>query len=121
MAETRVVVGASTQWPEVLAIRFLDRQIIDAGETSPHQSVVIEFPVFVSVRAKPILRVVMPLVCEAHGDTISVVGPQFLDKPVVQAAKITTRCFQVPGVGLLVLRSPATAVLSLSPRVDAWL
>src|ERR1044072_8036860 len=79
-----MIVGASTEGPEVLAIRFLDRQIVDAGITPAHQSVVVEFPVLVSVRAKPILRVVVPLICEAHGDAISVEGPQLLDEPVVE-------------------------------------
>src|ERR1044071_9979843 len=49
-----------------------------------HQSIGVELPVLVAVRAKPIARIVMPLKGEADLDPASFKNPQFLDQPIVQ-------------------------------------
>src|SRR5438874_1309012 len=49
-----------------------------------HETMLVELPVLVAVRAEPLAGVVMPLVGEAHGDAVAVEGPQFLDEPVVE-------------------------------------
>src|SRR5687767_14629082 len=47
--------------PVKLAIRGNDRQIVDGGDTPAHQSSLVEFPVLISVRAEPVVGVVVPL------------------------------------------------------------
>src|ERR1700730_7464257 len=48
-----------------------------------HQSVFVVIPVFVPVRAKPIARVVMPLVGKPNRDPAPVKCPQLLNQTVV--------------------------------------
>src|SRR5262245_23487656 len=81
-----MLVGAPAEWPVILALAFLDGQIVGAGNAQAHQSVLVEFPVLVAVAAKPVSAVVMPFVGKAHGDAVVVEGPNFLDQTVVQLA-----------------------------------
>jgi hypothetical protein len=46
----------------------------------------VELPVLIAVGAKPVSRIVVVLVGEAHGDAIAAEGPEFLDEPVVELA-----------------------------------
>src|SRR5882757_1956281 len=77
-------IRTSSQRPMKFAIRLLDGKIIDAREPQTHQAVFIEFPILVSIGAGPVTGVVMAFISEAHGDAISVMGPEFFDKPIVQ-------------------------------------
>ena len=79
-----MIVGPPPVRPVKLAVRLQDRQIVDAGMAAAHQSVFVELPVFVAVGAEPVAVVVMPFVGEAHGDPVSVEGPQFFDQAVVE-------------------------------------
>src|SRR5688572_3428891 len=72
--------------PAELAICFLDRQVVDAGEAPAHQAVLGELPVLVAVGAEPVPRVVVPLVLEAHGDEVAHEAPELLLQPVVELA-----------------------------------
>src|ERR1700676_1923899 len=74
----------SAKRPTILAIRFLDRKIIDACEPQTHQAIIIELPILVAVRAIPISRVVVPLIREAHSNAIAGKGPKLFYKPVIQ-------------------------------------
>src|SRR5262244_667305 len=84
LREARMLVGAPTQRPMVFPVTLLHREVIDAGDTPTHESALIEFPVFVSIRAKPVAGVIMPFVGKAHRNTVAVKGPQLLDEPIVE-------------------------------------
>src|SRR3569832_745752 len=73
-----MVVGAAAEWPEKLAVGFLDGQVVDAGEAAHHVAVLVEFPVLVAIRAVPLSGIVMPFVGEAHGDAVAGTGPQII-------------------------------------------
>jgi hypothetical protein len=73
--------------PEILSLLFLNQQIIDAGVARRHQTLFIELPVFIAVRAKPVSGVVMPLIDETNGDPIIMKRPEFLDQPVVKLVR----------------------------------
>src|SRR5262245_66300887 len=49
-----------------------------------HQTVFVELPVLVAVRAEPVTRIVVPFVGEAHGDPILLKRPELLDQSVVE-------------------------------------
>src|SRR5437867_3208453 len=73
-----------TKWPVILAVRFLDRQVVNGGKPKSHQAVVIKIPVLVAIGTEPIPGVIMPFVGEPHGDTVCVVSPKLFDQPVVK-------------------------------------
>src|SRR6202166_5346170 len=70
--------------PLILALRLLDWQIVDGSESQAHQPVLIELPILIAIRAKPIPRVIVPFISEAHGDTVSLERPKLFDQPTVQ-------------------------------------
>ena len=84
VAQSRVVVGAPSAWPVKLALRLLDRQVIDAGVPRIHQTLVIKFPILVAVSAEPTARVIVILIRKPNRDAIAGESPQFLDQPVVE-------------------------------------
>ena len=79
-----MIVGAPSQRPMEFAIGFADREIVDACHALLHQPVFVELPVLVPVGTKPVARIVMPFVREAHGDMCFVEGPKFLDQAIVE-------------------------------------
>src|SRR5690242_20265356 len=79
-----MTVGSAARRPMILAVGLADGKVVDAGESHPHQAVVVEFPVLVAVGAEPVLRVVVTLVGEAYGNAIRLESPHLLDEPVVQ-------------------------------------
>ena len=81
-----MIVWPGAQGPVVLALFCSDRQIVDAGNSSLHQAVDIEFPVLIAVAAKPIEAVVVPLVSKAHRNTVLTESPNLFDQPVVEFA-----------------------------------
>src|SRR6516162_8082213 len=44
IAQARVIVGTAAKRPVILAPALLDRQVVNAGNTHAHESVLIEFP-----------------------------------------------------------------------------
>ena len=84
IAQRKMVIGAAPERPMVLALRLLDRQIVDAGDPNPHQPVLVELPVLFAVTTKPVATVVMSLVGEAHRDPVLAEGPDFLDQAIVE-------------------------------------
>ncbi len=70
--------------PMELAVFHLDRQVINRGVSCPHQTVVIELPIFVSVGSKPVAGFVMPFLGKADCDAILSEGPELLDETVLQ-------------------------------------
>jgi len=65
-------------------VGFVDRQIVDGSEASLHHASRIELPILVSVRAEPVAAVVMPLISEAHGNSVVAEGPEFLDQAIIE-------------------------------------
>ena len=76
----------ATLRPTILALRFGDRQIVDAGVTALHEPVRIELPILVAVRAIPVVGIVAPFVSEAHGDAVVAERPQLFDESILQLA-----------------------------------
>src|SRR5664279_2209890 len=70
--------------PTELSFALVDRSVVDTGDTSAHQSVLVELPVFVAVTAKPLAGVVVPLVGEAHCNAVLTKGPELLDEAIIQ-------------------------------------
>jgi len=83
IAQRRMIVGAR-QAASGTCARFLDWQIVDAGDAQTHQPVLVEFPVLIAVAAEPGAAVVMPLIGEAHAMRLSAKSPEFLDQAVVK-------------------------------------
>src|SRR4026207_891122 len=79
-----MLIWTTPQWPVILALRLLYRQVVDAGDTVPHVTVIVEFPVFIAVGPKPITGIVMPLVGKPDGNQITLTRPQLLDKAIVE-------------------------------------
>src|SRR5215831_13795884 len=84
LAQRGVIIGPSPQWPMVLAFGFLDWEIVDAGDASAHQSLLIKFPILVAIAAEPIAAVVMPFVRKPYCDTVLTKGPDLLNQAVIQ-------------------------------------
>ena len=72
----------SKRLPQELSLFDADRDIVDAGFAAAHEPILVEFPLFIAMRAEPVARVVVPLILKAHRDVIVVEGPQFFDEPV---------------------------------------
>src|SRR5258708_3181763 len=79
-----MAVGTLAKRPVIHAFVLADRQVVDAGDTQPHQPVVVELPVFVAVSAEPVAAVVMPRLGKAHRDAIFPEDPDLLDESVVE-------------------------------------
>src|SRR6266550_5438760 len=77
-------IRTAPKWPMIFSLRFLDREIVDAGMAKPHQAMVTKLPILIAIRAEPIPGIIVPFVGEAHGNAIPGVSPEFFDKPVVQ-------------------------------------
>ena len=68
----------------VFAITVGNREIVDAREALLHEPVRIEFPVLITVGAKPLAGGVVLFVGEPDGNVIVRESPDLLDQPVVQ-------------------------------------
>src|SRR5262249_3087135 len=79
-----MIVRATALRPAILALRLVDRHVVDAGVPDPHQALVVELPVLVPVGPEPLARRVAELVGEAHRDAVGPERPQLLDQPVLQ-------------------------------------
>ena len=44
-----MVIRTAPQGPVVLALSFLDRQVINAGQTTAHETILGELPVFIAI------------------------------------------------------------------------
>src|SRR5882672_6977132 len=99
--QTWVVVGTAPQRPMIFALTFRNRQIVDAGDTQSHQAVLVEFPVFVAVAAKPMTAVVVPLVGKSHGYSVLAKRPEFFNQPIVEFAGPLAREKRLDGIAAL--------------------
>ena len=65
----------------IFPLALLDREVIYAGNAPAHKALLIEFPVFVAVAAKPAAAIIMPFVGKTHRDAVLAEGPDFLEVP----------------------------------------
>src|ERR1700735_375906 len=79
-----MLIRPSPQRPTIFPLRFLDRQIVDARKTQPHQPVLLKLPVLIPIRPKPVPRIVVRFISKTHRDAIPFKRPKLLDQPVVQ-------------------------------------
>jgi len=79
-----VIVGSPPERPVIFPVGFVDRQIVDGSKASLHHASLIKLPVLVSVGPEPVAAVVMPLISEAHGNSVIGEGPEFLDQAIIQ-------------------------------------
>src|ERR1700722_1608301 len=100
-AQARVLRGTSAERPMIFALGLRNRQIVDAGDAQSHQSMLVEFPVFIAVAAKPMTAVVVPLVGKSHGYSVVAKGPEFLDEPIVEFAGPLAREKRLDGIAPL--------------------
>src|SRR5713226_5347937 len=96
-----MLVGTAPERPMIFALSFGNRQIVDAGDTQSHQAVLVEFPVFVAVTAKPMTAVVVPFVGKTHANSVIAKGPDLLDQPVVELARPLARQKRLNGIASL--------------------
>jgi len=70
LAQSRMIIWPPTERPAKFSFDLIDRQIIDTGKAQAHQTVLIELPVFVAIRAMPAAGFVMPLIGKLHCDAV---------------------------------------------------
>src|ERR1700730_3564583 len=79
-----MIIRTAPERPVIFALRLLDWPIVDGSKPQAHQPVLIELPILIAIRAKPIPGVIAPFIAKAHGDTVSLERPKLLDQPIVQ-------------------------------------
>ena len=57
-----------------LTLRFLDRDIVNAGFAASHQAIVIELPLLVTVSPEPLARFRLPLINKTNLKLLDVDG-----------------------------------------------
>ena len=72
------------------AIALLNWQVIDAGNTPPHESVFVELPIFIAVGTEPVAGIIMPFVSKPDSNSVVSKSPKLFDKTVVQFFKPLT-------------------------------
>ena len=67
------------------SLTTFNRHVVGTHVTTPHQSIIVELPVFVAVCAVPKTRLrVLPFVLETNGNSVVSERPELLHEPVVQ-------------------------------------
>src|SRR5262249_53169731 len=79
----------------VLALGFFDWEIVDAGNASAHQPLLIKFPILIAIATEPIAAIIVPFIGEANRDSVLAECPNLLDQAVIELAIPLTRqkCF----------------------------
>ncbi len=80
-----MIFRAGSQWPVILPVCLLDRQVVDARKTPLHLAVWGKLPVLVAIRAEPVTGIVVPLVREADSDAVVGIRPDFFYQTVVDS------------------------------------
>jgi len=70
--------------PTKQPVRLRNRQIVDARMTPLHQSLLIELPVLIPIRPKPLPSGIMALITEPHRNPVPIKRPQLFDQSVLQ-------------------------------------
>src|SRR4051812_10482541 len=113
-----MILRACALRPAELAIRFLDRHIVDAGLPAAHQSVLVELPLLIAMGTEPVAGIVAVLIREAHRNPVLMERPDLLDQPVLELARPFAReKFHDLGPAREELRAvPPAAVLGIGER-----
>ena len=69
---------------EIAALGLGDGEVVDAGFSSTHQAVVVEFPELVAIAAVPLAGGIVPFILEPHRHPVAAKSPQALPKCVVE-------------------------------------
>ena len=85
-----MIIGTMTQYPVVLALALLNWQVVNAGNTPPHESLFVELPIFITVGTEPVASIIMPFVSKPDSNSVIPKSPKLLDKTVVQFFKLFT-------------------------------
>ena len=96
-----MIVGAAAERPVIFALALLDRKIVDACNPQPHQSVLVELPVFVSIAAEPVPAVVAPFIGKSHRNAVFAKGPDLFDQTIVELAIPLARQERFDGLAAL--------------------
>jgi hypothetical protein len=64
----------------IQALRLFDRKVVNGGVPESHQTMFIKLPILITVGTKPIVRIIVPFVGEAHRNAISVVSPKLFNQ-----------------------------------------
>jgi hypothetical protein len=86
IAQRRMIVIATAQWPMKFAVAFFDRGVVNTGDAQTHQPRLVEFPIFIAIAPKPVSGVVMSFICKAHSNAILAESPKLLNQAVVKFA-----------------------------------
>src|SRR6266403_697179 len=70
IAQSRMFIRAATKGPMILALRLLDRQVINGRKPKSHQTIAIKLPVLIAIGAEPVSGVITPFVGEPHGNAV---------------------------------------------------
>src|SRR5579863_6433673 len=68
----------------VLPVRFGDGQVVNARVAHAVQTVLVVLPIFISVGAKPVARIIVPFVGKPHRDAIVRKSPKLLDQAIIE-------------------------------------
>src|SRR5438477_11940822 len=68
VAESRMSIGTTSKWPMILAVRFLDRLVVNGCNPKSHQAIDIKILVLVAIDTKLVSRVIMLFMVDACGD-----------------------------------------------------
>src|SRR6267378_7007564 len=79
-----MIIRTAPWCPVIFALRLFDWQIVDGSKPQAHQPVLIELPILIAIRAKPIPGVIVAFIGKAYGDTVSLERPKLFDQPIVQ-------------------------------------
>ena len=84
--QPRMILGPWPERPVEQSPLFENRNVVNARHPARHQAIEREYPILNAVVAMPRAGIVMPLIGEAHGNSIAVMRPQALDKPILVLA-----------------------------------
>jgi hypothetical protein len=84
LCQSRMIIRPRPLPPSIKPVLLLDGEIINAGVTALHQSAGIEFPHFISIRAKPLPRRIVGLVSKSHRNSFFIKSPQLFDKAIIE-------------------------------------
>jgi hypothetical protein len=79
-----MIIRPAPKRPVKLSITFFNAKIINAGNPPTHIPPVVKLPILIAIGAKPIARIIMPLIAEPYCNPITLKCPEFLDEPVVE-------------------------------------
>src|SRR3954449_12485147 len=71
-----MIVRTAPERPKEFAFAFGNWRIIDAGNTPPHQTALVELPILIAIGAEPAAAIVAPLIGKAHRDAVFAEGPK---------------------------------------------